>query len=209
MRITRTLVFLALAMLPALTTSCATSTTTVTGMTKIADDAYAADEQITGDLGAAVDAPFNAVGAVWNEPQTEFPFYLTSIVDPYNYPHMLWRAFYTVWTVPVNPLYHVTKGPVEDWDSNISPIGETISYDFNPAPHGGDSLGYFTSRWESTRKHFRNIGETLKYHFLNTNSAFPPYDRFYPEVWQSDKTLLHRTFDIHLFRYDWDDPYID
>ena len=209
MRICRFVAVLVLGIAPLAFMGCATSVTTTAGMNGIVDDAYDADVHMLSQTGAALDAPFNGVGAAWNDPQTEFPFYLTSIADPYNYPHLLWRAFYTVWTVPLNPLYHVTSEPTDDWDSYVTPIRETVSYDFSPTPHGGDGTKYFTSRFNSHVKHFKNIGESFKYHLLNTNSMLPPYDRFYPEVWQRDKTTLHKTFDLHLFRYDWDDPYVD
>ena len=209
MRITRMVAPLVLAALTVVFAGCGTTVTTLSSHNGIVDEAYDADVQMTSYLGASLASPANAVGAVWNDPQTEFPFYLTSIVDPYNYPHMFWRAFYTIWTVPVNPLYHVTRGPVEDWDSYVVPVRETIAYDFTPTPHGGHATAYFTSRFKSHAAHFQNIGNTIKYHLFNTNSSLPPYDRFYPDVWQQDKTTLHRTFDTHLWRYDWDNPYID
>lgn len=189
---------------------CASTITQTTGQTELADEMYDADVHIAGSALAAVDAPTNIVGGTWVSPQTEFPYYLTSIVDPYNYPQLLWRAFYTVWTLPFNPAYHLTEETTEEWNRHVQPIGETIAYDFTPAPHGGgDFHGYFGSRFASTKAHVNNIGHTIKYHFFNTNSLFPPYDRWYPDQIQQDKTTIHRSFDLHAFRYDWDDPYID
>ena len=188
---------------------CATSITQAGGQTDLADDAYEADTAILGRTAMIADMPAAAVGAAWNESATEAPFYLTQIVDPFNWHHMAWRAFYTVWSIPINPLYHVTRDTTDDWDDFVSPVRETVTYDFTPTPHGGDAMRYLASRSDSHVKHARNIGHLLKYNFLNTNSMFPPYDRWYPDQIQRDKTLIHRTFDLHLFRYDWDDPYID
>ena len=189
---------------------CASTLTQTTGQTELADEMYDADVHIIGSAVATLDTPTNLIGAAWTDPQTEFPYYLGSLVDPYNYPQLLWRAFYTVWTLPINPAYYVTKDTTETWNSHVRPIGETIAYDFTPAPHGGgEGHKYFWSRFNSTRSHVENIGHTIKYHLFNTNSKFPPYDRWYPDQIQRDKTLIHRSVDLHVFRYDWDNPYID
>lgn len=189
---------------------CASEAALLAGGTGIYDEAKDADGKLAGRVATAAEAPVGGSLAGWTEPRSEFPYYAAQIVDPFNYPHLLWRAFYTVWTVELNPLYHLTEEPIEDWNRQVRPVGETVTYDYTPTPHGGmEAFKYWQSRSDAITRRFENSWYSLKYHFMNTNSNLPPYDDFYPDQIQRDKTTIHRTLDLHFFGYDWDDAYID
>ena len=84
----------------------------------------------------------------------------------------------------------------------------TWSYDFSPAPHDGDFIGYWSNRSHSFSRHMTNICDNIMYNLFNTNRRFPPYDRF-SDSYRKDLTQILKTVDTHLFRYDWDDPYVN
>ncbi|MEZ6195716.1 MAG: hypothetical protein R3F20_08300 [Planctomycetota bacterium] len=203
------LLALAAILIPSLT-GCVAEGALLAGGTGLYDEAKAQDGVIAGRTATLAESPFGATGAAWVEPRSEFPYYLAQVVDPFNYPHMLWRAFYTVWTVDINPLYHLTEEPVEDWNKYVQPIGETVTYDYTPTPHGGgEAFKYWQSRSDAITSKFENSWYSLKYHFMNTNSDRWPYDNWHPGQIETDKTTMHRTIDLHFFNYDWDDAFID
>lgn len=201
MRLAKALAVLALIVLPM--TGCV-------GTSELNDDIAHAGAEISGRTATALDGPAGAVFATWNESSTEWPYYYAQIVDPWNWSHLVWRTFHTIWTVPVNPAYHVSEGAIADYDQWVSPVRETVAFNFTPAPHGGgQGLKYWASRSDAFVNHMVNAWGTIKYTLFNTNSYYPPYDRWYPEQLQGEKTTIHRTIDTFLFRYDWDDPYVN
>ena len=56
---------------------------------------------------------------------------------------------------------------------------------------------------------FRQCLEHVEILVPEPNSYYPPYDRWYPEQLQGEKTTIHKVLDVHFFRYDWDNPYIN
>ena len=76
------------------------------------------------------------------------------------------------------------------------------TYDYTPSPPN------FGSRFESTGNHLGDIGDNLTYYLLGTNCSMQPYDTF-GKQFESYGTNFRRTIDLHFFRYDWDDPYVD
>ena len=208
MKFAYTLALLALCLLPL--GGCVSSVSHTGGQTELADDIEdAIHTEVAGRVATIPTIPAHIVGASWNDPSTRFPEYLAQVVDPYNYPHLAWRAFYTIWSLPINPVQCLTKRPMDDWNGYVSPIRETVTYDHVPTPFGGNGPKYWASRSNNLVMHAGNIWSNVKYHFLNTNSYLPPYDRWYPEVIQGEKTMIHRTLDLHLFNFDWENPYID
>lgn len=181
------------------------------GQREIEDEVADTYPKIGGRAWTAVpDAPAGAVLASWQQPGEQFPEYLVQIADPWNYPHLVWRGFYTIWSLPFNPLWYPTEKPTKTWDSYVSPIQETESLDWGVPPHGGrNPTEYWASRSNSFVKDFENNWGFVKYHLFNTNSYYPPYDRWYPEQIQREKTTIHKTLDLHFFDYDWDDPFVD
>ena len=167
----------------------------------------------------------------------DVPGFMFSAVDPYNVLPWPFGTFYVPWKMAVTtlkvfpfvtyseegegapmvftsgahggPLWHVFGPAIEDMDSFVIPAGETTTSSHTPVPGNGDRMGYWRSRTTSIVKGFTHAGYTMKYAFLGANSDKPPYDNYFPDVMERDKTTIHYTFDTFLFNYDWDDPFID
>jgi len=107
------------------------------------------------------------------------------------------------------PLWYVVGPALEDLDSFVSPVEETVAADFTPVPGNNNFGAYWATRANHHITNLQHAGYTLKYVFLNTNSNLPPYDNFFPDQMSRDKTTIHKTFDTFLFGFDWDDPYIN
>ena len=87
---------------------------------------------------------------------------------------------------------------------------EARSVDYKPAPHGSGGNGDYAESWFNAQgKTACNSWNGFTYYFFNTNNAYAPYDRWYPEQLQNEWTTIHKTIDLHFFNYDWDDPYIN
>ncbi len=84
----------------------------------------------------------------------------------------------------------------------------SVSYNYSPAPHGGDGWAYWGSRSHSFSRHMTNICDNIMYNFFNTNTRFAPYDNW-GDSFQKDMTQLLKTLDTNLYRYDWDNAYIN
>lgn len=84
----------------------------------------------------------------------------------------------------------------------------STSYDYTPAPGGNDGWEYWGTRSHSFSRHMTRICDNIMYNFFNTNTRFPPYDNVW-DVLQKDMTQTLKTIDGHLYRFDWDDGYIN
>lgn len=107
------------------------------------------------------------------------------------------------------PVWYAIGPAIEDLDSYVVPATETVAANHVPAPGFGDYRAYWSRRARSHLANMRHAGNTLKYLFLNANSNLPPFENWFPETMERDKTTIHYTFDAFLFNFDWDDPYID
>ncbi len=190
-----------LLLLSVLLMSCATP------YEQLNDPAMDVTPKVTAALVSVADVPAAGVSASWAGTSKEFPGYFAMLVDPWNLQTFVWVAFLQIWNTPVNPFYYlIGEGDIDV--GPVKPIEETVTAHYTPVPGGGDGGRYWRSRVVS---HFRNIENswyTLKYTFFNTNSSLPPYDSYYPDELEREKTTIHFTLDYHLFSYDWDDPYV-
>ncbi len=84
----------------------------------------------------------------------------------------------------------------------------TVSKDYSPGPHGDDGWEYWGSRSHSFSRHMTNICDNIMYNFFGVNQRYAPYDNL-GDTLQKDMTNLLKTLDSHLYRYDWDNPYIN
>ncbi|MSR75931.1 MAG: hypothetical protein EXS14_10735 [Planctomycetes bacterium] len=105
------------------------------------------------------------------------------------------------------PLWYVIAPAINAVDALVSPIGEDVTDDNTPTPGNGNFFAYWRLRNNAMRKGLEHAGHTMMYLFLNTNSTHPPYDTWYSTQLTRSKTNMHRTFDIHLSNFDWDDPF--
>ena len=168
----------------------------------------------------------------------DFPYFMFSAADPWNVLPPPFGTMYVPWKLFVTairafpfvtwgskgdsqgvvtfslgdqpgPLWVVIGPALSTVDSFVLPVGETVAADHTPVPHGGDFHKYWSSRIESHRAHFTHIGNMFRHYLFGTNYDQPPYDIWFPDVMQRDKTTIHKTIDHWLFLYDWDDPYIN
>jgi len=93
--------------------------------------------------------------------------------------------------------------------TDVVPVEERVTADYSPAPHGGGDLGaYSSSRMNSLGSHMAHMGNLLGYYFMNANSDQPPYETWGTAL-SRDVTTIHRSFDRHLWLYEWNDPYVN
>ncbi len=105
------------------------------------------------------------------------------------------------------PLWYIIAPGINAVDALVSPVGEEVTDSNSPVPGNGKFFAYWRLRNDGMRKGLVHAGNTMKYMFLNTNSNFAPYDTWYPTQMTRSKTNMHSTLDLHLFNFDWDDPF--
>ena len=76
--------------------------------------------------------------------------------------------------------------------------------DYDPYPGGGDFGEYVGVGFKAQGRNFAKAGDTLVYNFLHTNCSYPPYDTWGGTL-ERDFTNINKTWDYHLWNYDWDD----
>jgi hypothetical protein len=82
-----------------------------------------------------------------------------------------------------------------------------VSCDGRPIPGNGD-YGVHLEGWADTQlNRLGHTAHTLNYMFLATNSEDVPYEQFWCDRFPKSMTNMSKTFDMHFFNYDWDDPF--
>jgi hypothetical protein len=157
---------------------------------------------------SVVEIPAAGASAAWAGTSTQFPGYFTLLVDPWNLQTFIWIGFTELWRVPINPFYYLVDNGDQCGCGDIKAIEETVTAHYTPVPGGGDGGRYWRARVVSNFRNFQTSWYTIKYAFLNTNSSLMPYDSYYPDELEREKTTIHYTIDYHLFGFDWDDPYV-
>lgn len=89
----------------------------------------------------------------------------------------------------------------------LATTGASRSKDYSPAP-GDGGFAYWGYRANSFSRSWTRITDNVMYNLFNTNCAFPPYDSWC-DSFQGDMTNMMKTIDVHLFNFDWDDPYVN
>lgn len=205
--------------------------------TKVESGAAIAADAPFGFVGSAWAAPYEQKAE--DISLADLPGFAFGATDPWNVlpppfgtMYVPWKVFVTVvrtipfvtypkageagpgtvtWVSGSNPgpVWHAIGPAINDLDSYVLPVRETVANDHTPTPGHGKYGAYWATRANSMFHHVGHAGYTMKYLFLNTNSDLPPYDSWYPEQMQRSKTTIHKTFDTFLFNFDWDDPYVN
>lgn len=82
-----------------------------------------------------------------------------------------------------------------------------ISHDGRPSP-GNNDYGEHLGGWATTQWNKSvHSAHTLHWLFLNTNSEDVPYETYFGDQLPRSMNTMGKTFDHHLFNYDWDDPF--
>jgi len=76
--------------------------------------------------------------------------------------------------------------------------------DGSPMLGDGRYLGELGAAYTADYKRIRG---SVAYFMFNTNSEFPPYETFGGDQFPRAGGDIGKTFDRHLFNFDWDDPY--
>ena len=82
-----------------------------------------------------------------------------------------------------------------------------IANDGRPTPGNNDALAHLgnwgTAQWNKS-VHSAN---TLHWMFFNTTAEDVPYETYFGDQLPRSMNTISKTFDHHLFSYDWDDPF--
>ncbi len=84
-----------------------------------------------------------------------------------------------------------------------------ITMDGGPVPGNNDYPDHFGKYWEAQGDHLAHAFKTFALWSLNTNYEYPPYETFFEDQEPRAMWTIGKTFDVHLFNYDWDDPFLN
>ncbi len=88
-------------------------------------------------------------------------------------------------------------------DDNATTLnGEPVSGNND---YGAHVSNYVTSQGTHLEHAFKTAGLWL----LNTNFEYPPYETFLDDQMPRAMWTIEKTVDVHLFNYDWDDPFLE